>query len=438
MPGEFFGISNISREGDRKMIFPGVRRFFLRNLLQDKPATLLASFGLTLLLGVFSSAGTVGAASDIFNILFAAKPDHVILYIIDGLSYKTWARTDLPVLKKLIENGALVENSYLPPSEHPTQGPYAEIHSCSIPNPVLMAGTLFLTKETEYFPQGIFPKQKTAFVANTENYSSLNRYYHFSYQKLGPDPEGIDMALTFMKLGRPAFMRLHLQEVGEASFQTLFIQENVPWRRDIWAKGSPYLAMLKQADDLLGRFLRGLEEQGILAKTTLLIMGDHGEADTGYHPPESRDAAITSIVLWGAGIKKGVKIPYAEHIDVVPTICALLGTDSPKTCQGRAIGEALSFYKGKVPPRKMLFKSMLDQFEQYRTKEAEVAFRLAQYAGPEISRLYRDFGNIKMNFYGIDKFIEWPKFKRLEVLLENNAKSLDQMTRFLEEIRKIK
>lgn len=420
------------------MIYPGVRRFFSRDSLQEKPANLASGFGLAVLFGVLAMSGPVRAASDIFNIPFAAKPDHVILYIIDGLSYKTWARTDLPNLKKLIENGALVEKSYLPPSEHPVQGPYAEIHSCSIPNPVMMAGTLFLTKETEYFPQGIFPKRTTAFVANTENYSSLNRFYHYSYQKLGSDPEGIDMALTFMKLGRPAFMRLHLQEVGEASYQILFVRDNVPWRRDIWAKGSPYLAMLKQADDLLGRFLRGLEEQGILAKTTLLIMGDHGEADTGYHPPESRDAAVTSIVLWGAGIKKAVKIPYAEHIDVVPTICALLGTEPPKTSQGRVIGEALSYFSGKIPPRKMLFKSMLDQFEQYRTKEAEASFRLSQYAGPEISRLYRDFGNIKMNFYGIEKFIEWPKLKRLEDLLENNAKTLDQMTRFLEEIRKIK
>lgn len=420
------------------MIFSRARRIFIRDSLQPKRPGLLSFVCLTALLGVQAFAGTKDAATDVFTIPFAAKPDHVILYIIDGLSYKTWTRTDLPVLNKLIRNGALVEQSFLPPSEHPIQGPYAEMHSCSIPNPVMMAGTLFLSKETEYFPQGIFPKRTTAFVANTENYSSLNRFYHYSYQKLGPDPEGIEMALTFMKLGRPAFMRLHLQEVGEASYQILFVRDNVPWRRDIWAKGSPYLAMLKQADDLLARFLRGLEEQGILGKTALVIMGDHGEADTGYHPPESRDAAITSIVLWGAGIKRGIRIPYAEHIDAVPTICALLGTDAPKTSQGRIIGEALSFSPGNIPPRKMLFKTMLDQFEQYRSTEAEVSFRLAQYRGPEVSRLYRDFGNIAMNFYGIEKFVEWPKYKRLEALLENNRKALDQVTAFLEEIRRLK
>jgi hypothetical protein len=422
------------------MYFPRfmVHSFWESRFSQEKFVSFVLSFVLAVGMSALCLVRPAQAAADPFSIQFAAKPEHVILYIIDGLSFKTWARTDLPILKKMIDSGALVEKSYLPPSEHPVQGPYAEMHSCSIPNPVMMAGTLFLTKETEYFPQGLFPKRTTAFVANTEVYSSLNRFYHYSYQKLGPDPEGVDMALEFMKLGRPAFMRLHLQEVGEASFQTLFIKDNVPWRRNIWAKGSPYVAMLKQADVLLGRFLHGLEEQGILESTALVIMGDHGEADTGYHPPESRDAAITSIVLWGAGIKKGVKIPYAEQIDVIPTVCALLEIDPPKTSQGRVIGESLSHFSGKIPPRKTLFISMLDQFEQFRVKEAEASSRLANLVSPEISRLYRDFGNIKMDFYGIEKFIEWPKFKRLEDLLENNHKALDRMSSLLDEIRKIK
>jgi hypothetical protein len=395
-------------------------------------------FGTVAVTGLLSLAGPAVGATDFSSVRFDERPDHVILYIIDGLSYKTWTRASLPVLKGLILNGVLVEQSYLPPSEHPVQGPYAEVHSCSIPNPVMMAGTLFLTKETIYFPQNIFPEKTTAFVANTTNYSSLNKYYHYSYQKLGPDPEGIEMALAFMKLGRPAFMRLHLQEVGEASYQILFVKDNVPWRRNIWADGSPYVNMLARADEQLAGFLGGLKDLGILEKTALVIMGDHGEADTGYHPPESRDAAITSIVLWGAGVRKGIRIPYAEQIDVVPTICALLGIAAPKTSQGRVIGEALAHFSGKLPPRRTLFKNMLDQFEEFRVKESESSFRLTTLASPEISRLQRDLGNIKMDFYGIDKFVEWPRFGQLENLLENNQKVLTRLAGLLEEIRTLK
>jgi len=387
---------------------------------------------------VLSLSGPVAsAATDPFSVPFAPKPDHVILYIIDGLSYKTWERVNLPVLKKMIDNGVLVEQNYLPPSEHPVQGPYAELHSCSIPNPVMMAGTVFLTRQTEYLPQKLFPQRTTAFVANTENYSSLNQYYHYSYQKLGPDPEGIEVALEFMKRARPAFMRLHLQEVGEASFQILNIKDDVPWRRNIWADGSPYLQMLRQADDLLGSFVQGLNEQGVLAKTALLIMGDHGEADTGYHPPEITDAAITSIILWGAGIKRGVKIPYSEHIDVVPTVCSLLGVDPPRTSQGRLIGEALRSFEGSLPPRRMLFKKMLEQFETWRVQTAEASWALVRSKSPEISRLYREFGNIKMDFYGIEKFTEWVRFKSIEELLDHNEKILNRMRDFLVDIRKI-
>jgi hypothetical protein len=395
-------------------------------------------FGTVAVTGLLSLAGPAVGATDFSSVRFDERPDHVILYIIDGLSYKTWTRASLPVLKGLILNGVLVEQSYLPPSEHPVQGPYAEVHSCSIPNPVMMAGTLFLTKETIYFPQNIFPEKTTAFVANTTNYNSLNKYYHYSYQKLGPDPEGIEMALAFMKLGRPAFMRLHLQEVGEASYQILFVKDNVPWRRNIWADGSPYVNMLARADEQLAGFLGGLKDLGILEKTALVIMGDHGEADTGYHPPESRDAAITSIVLWGAGVRKGIRIPYAEQIDVVPTICALLGIAVPKTSQGRVIGEALAHFSGKLPPRRTLFKNMLDQFEEFRVKESESSFRLTTLASPEISRLQRDLGNIKMDFYGIDKFVEWPRFGQLENLLENNQKVLTRLAGLLEEIRTLK
>lgn len=392
------------------------------------------------LLGLLTVAGYPARAIDLVRLNPADKPDHVILYIIDGLSYKTWDRVELPTLSKLIEDGALVEQSFLPPSEHPIQGPYAELHSCSIPNPVMMAGTLFLDKRTVYFPENIFPDKTTAFVANTTNYSSLDRGYHYSYQKLGPDPEGLSMAVTFMKLGRPVFMRLHLQEVGEASYQILFVKDNVPWRRNIWAEGSPYVDYLRKADAQLAGFIEELGSQEVLERTALIIMGDHGEADTGYHPPESFDAAITTMVLWGSGIKRGVRIPYAEQMDVVPTICALLGIDPPSTSQGRIIGEALAKPIADLPPRRTLLRDLLLQLDGFRSAETEASYRLSCLSArnsPESTRLYRECGNIRMDFYGIDKFVEWPRFGRIESLLKGNADALARMTALLKELRSI-
>jgi hypothetical protein len=382
---------------------------------------------------VFSA--TLSATEDPFHVAFSQKPKHAVLYIIDGLSYKTWEHVSLPVLETIISQGAFVTKNYLPTSAHPTEGPYAELHTCSIPNPILMAGTVFITKETEYLPQVFFPEETTAFVANTEIYDSLNRFYHYSYQKLGPDVEGVSKAMEFMKLARPAFMRVHLQEVGEESFQIMSLNDDVPWRRNIWAEGSPYIQKLKDADRLLMRFLQSLQDIGILKDTVILITSDHGEADSGYHPPQNMDASITSIVLWGAGVKKNVRIPYAEHIDVVPTICALVGKSPPKTCRGRVIVEALERYDGVIPTRKMLIKDMLEQFGSYRKMAAEANHILENLVASPDSLYFRNLNNIQQDFFDIQKFDRWPEFGTLEELLSHNRTVLSHLSILLSEIR---
>ncbi|MBN1222747.1 MAG: sulfatase-like hydrolase/transferase [Candidatus Aminicenantes bacterium] len=377
-------------------------------------------------------------ADDPFHVTFSSRPKHAVLYIIDGLSYKAWERVSLPVLEAMISQGAFVEKNYLPTSAHPTEGAYAELHTCSIPNPILMAGTVFITKETAYLPQVFFPKETTVFVANTEIYDSLNRFYHYSYQKLGPDTDGVAKASEFMKLARPAFMRVHLQEVGEESFQIMSLTENVPWRRNIWAEGSPYIQRLKDADRLLMTFLQSLQDLGILKDTVILITSDHGEADSGYHPTQNVDASITSIVLWGAGVKKNVRIPYAEHIDVVPTICALMGKSPPKTCQGRVIVEALEKDDEIVPPRKMLIKDMLEQFGIYRKMTAEANNILENLVESPDSIFFRNLNNIQQEFYDVHKFARWPEFKTLEELLSHNRRILSRLSILLSEIRSLK
>lgn len=82
------------------------------------------------------------------NIQFHTKPEHIVLIIIDGLSFETWDRLELPVLENMIATGAVVDQLYLPPPAHPHEGPYAILHTCSTPNPILMSGTLFIDENT--------------------------------------------------------------------------------------------------------------------------------------------------------------------------------------------------------------------------------------------------------------------------------------------------
>jgi len=372
-----------------------------------------------------------------FDVSFAEKPEHAVLFIIDGLSYKVTDKMELPTLQKMIRTGAYIEKNYLPPAAHPHTGVYATLHTCSIPNPIMMAGTVFITKETEYLPQCFFPRKTTAFVANTLAYQSINRSYHYSYQKGSSDAESVRWALEFMKTGKPAFMRIHLQRPGGAGSQSMTTKNDVPWRNNIWAENSPYRIAVTRADSLLAEFIKGLDKLGVLEKTVLFVMGDHGQCDTGWHPLECIDASITTLVIWGAGVKSGIRIPYAELIDVTPTVCAFMEVDPPATCQGRTIVEALADYRGNILPRNMLIKEMLDQFAEYRTKMAEASYAVENSSsgnqGLLFTRLNRD---IRAHFYDITSFTDWSQFASIEELLENNRTVMKKLDELIADVKK--
>lgn len=372
-----------------------------------------------------------------FTARFATKPEHAILIIIDGLSYKVWDRMDLPILKKMIAGGALVEKNYLPPAADPRKGAYAELHSCSIPNPIMMAGTVFINRETGYL-QDSFKGRPTAFVANCMAYVTLNLGYTYSYQQGGPDDDSIRMALEFMKMGKPAFMRVHLQSAGGKGAASMDCKGDEAWKANIWAPDSPYRQAILHADNLLGRLISGLEEQGMLNSTVFVIMGDHGQDDGGWHPLEMPDPSITSIVLWGAGVKRGARIPYSEQVDVVPTVCALMNVAPPKTCQGRVIAEALAGYQGQATPRQTLIKELDEQLIGYRKKMAEAFWLVEGLKSPRQGAFFSELNKVRQSFFDIHRFVEWPQFKTMDELLANNRKAMAELEPLLLEIRKNK
>jgi hypothetical protein len=49
----------------------------------------------------------------------------------------------------------------------------------------------------------------------------------------------------------------------------------------------------------------------------------------------------TTLLLAGAGVRPGAPLRAPRHVDVAPTVCALLGADPPAEAQGRVLREAL-------------------------------------------------------------------------------------------------
>lgn len=396
----------------------------MRNRIFFKPI-----FCLILLSLLAESAAVLSPA--VPEVRFSAKPDHVVLFIIDALSYKVWDKLTLPNLEHKAAEGVLVREVYLPPAGHPRVGSYAELHTCSIPNPILMAGTVFIDRKTRYLNQQFFPDRVTAFCANAIDYQSLNNGYHYSYLKDGDDREVVEMASLFLKMGRPAFVHIHLQDVGSGGEQAM-MAETDPWKNDIWHPESPYVSSLKKADGLLEEFIGAVRGVGILEKTAFVIVGDHGQADTGWHPLEIPESSVTTMVLWGAGIKTGVRLDYAELIDVAPTICALMAVDPPPTAIGRVLAGALTSAPEKARGDKptFLIRTMNEQFRAFRQAEREVAYLLEKTRSADQGKLFTRLNGIKEDFYDIHRFSEWPRFHSLEELVENNETALKLLLEF--------
>ncbi len=360
--------------------------------------------------------------------------EQVILVILDGLSYKAWDKAGIPALRRLGASGTVVEKLYLPPAAHPKEGEYARIHTCSIPNPIMMAGTIFITEKTEYLTEHLYPGRTTAFVADSLAYETLTRGYHHLFQKTATDPEAVAAAADFLEKYRPAFLRLHLQETGEAGYRVMTAPAGTSWKNDIWHPASAYRDSLEKADAAIGRLVDRIESLGLSGRTALVVLGDHGQADTGWHPLELEDSSITTMVVSGAGVKRGVRIPYGELVDVAPTICRLLQAEPPATSQGRILAEALVDWTGPATPRPAIQKRLNGLFSESRAVSAAVAARLETTPSPRRGEWSSRFNAIRAALYGIDRFVEWPRFASAEALLAADEAALADLRGLAAEI----
>ncbi len=115
-----------------------------------------------------------------------------------------------------------------------------------------------------------------------------------------------------------------------------------------------YFGMVSHVDEQVGRLLDGLAERGQWEDTVVVVTADHGEQlgdqglleklgwfEASYHIP----------LLWRDPSRPGthgaVVERFTENIDVLPTLCDLLGLDVPSQCDGLPL---TPFLDGLDPP----------------------------------------------------------------------------------------
>jgi hypothetical protein len=277
----------------------------------------------------------------------ASLPRRTIIMVIDGLVAGAVERLPLVHMEKLKSEGAYYQELLLPLAAHPRLSKNEENNSlyypwsCSIPNPIMMTGTVFIgqpgIKETMLQYSFKQAGKRTAFLVDSDAYDEIAGGYD-NYTRRW---DSSDDAPVFPELQKvieqenPHFIRVHLQSTGGGGY---IDQRN---GRTIWDSNAEYRRRAIKADLLVSQFVDWLKEKGLWEETVLFICGDHGQTDKGGHPPYQPGGDKTSLLAAGKGIKKGAAFPYAEMTDLAPTIAYLQSVATPKYNQGRILTEAL-------------------------------------------------------------------------------------------------
>lgn len=358
----------------------------------------------------------------------AQKTDRVILFMIDGLHWQAPSKIKMPNFNVLIKEGTYIEKSYVIIPHHPTIGDYSYYNSCSFPNPMLHAGTVFIKPENKFIQEMISPERQSAFVVNTTAYRSVSR--GFTTRIMNPkltDEEVVEQSISLLKYQDPAFMRVHLQSTGKLGRSVSVCSPEETYFRNIFGDGSPYVKGIENADKLLGKFISYLKTSGKWEDTTLIVTSDHGQSIVGWHPMYEEDSWITPLVFVGKRIAKKRELSYFEHTNLAPTIACLLDVNKPNKDGGS--GEAIIEIYKNYPLRKTQYntniKTINEQIKAFNFYKSSLILQSKEkpYYNVVLASLENEFLTPEP-FYHQDRITDWYKAKSVSQMIEANNKIL--------------
>ena len=353
--------------------------------------------------------------------------EHAILVVIDGFSYLAPERVEMPNLRAMMARGAYFKESYSAPPQHPHSGEWAEAFDSSIPNPILVSGTVFLKPGQKFVQSSFFPLKFTAHIANELTYKAINDDFHFTFQAGGrafhgahggkrvDDDENMFWTLNVLRRWKPVYMRVHLQDTGAMGGAS---------RPNIWADNSPYRQAVARADAHLGALVEELKKLGIYDKTVIFVTGDHGQTVNGGHPPFAQDAWPMPLIVSGPGVKADQQFPYSEQIDVVPTLCHLMAAPLPDdNVIGRVLAEALVNPPANAPQRQGQPMKELSLV----LMEGDTRITKLREAAKSNASLQPVLADVEKNFYDVEKMLRWRQFGTVAKLIAHNREVLKRI-----------
>jgi arylsulfatase A len=115
-------------------------------------------------------------------------------------------------------------------------------------------------------------------------------------------------------------------------------------------KDAAYFACIENMDNALGRILAFLDENKLAETTFLIFTSDNGS----YREDSNGNFKGKKSFVWEGGINSLCEVP-SGGIDIFPTVCDLLGIDSPKNREIDGVSLLPIFSKQKILRKKPLF-----------------------------------------------------------------------------------
>jgi choline-sulfatase len=129
----------------------------------------------------------------------------------------------------------------------------------------------------------------------------------------------------------------------------------------------PYAGEVAFVDAQIGRLLEALKAEGVYESSVVIVVGDHGEmlgehgeADHGYFIYES--AIKVPLIIKHPGQQTGRRVEgIVGLVDLVPSICSLVGIDAPAEMAGRDISDRVGDVAPSETPRSLYIQSPYPQ-----------------------------------------------------------------------------
>ena len=148
--------------------------------------------------------------------------------------------------------------------------------------------------------------------------------------------ETVERAASWLreKAGKPFFAWVHLYDAHTPYTPPPEFGSRYP--------SDPYAGEVAFVDALVGRLVKLIDEIGATSRTVIVVIADHGEGLRTHGEVEhglllyEETVAIPFVIVAPGRADAGTVVDLpASVVDLVPTVCGLLGIEPPKRVQGR-------------------------------------------------------------------------------------------------------